>query len=220
MTPWLSPGPAILDLGGGYQVGLAHVHEDDASRFDADREMSRIEFRRAAGRVTRRRMFTDLSQAERDELVKVALDAYAHRWGPRQEPGDLEAWIAAGMHRAMTDAFRERSMLRPPARPSHAITLSSLLEEWLAADAGAGVVVDAELTDRFLRQLSPADARLLWMRCEGYTREEMADLLGIRPNAVTVRLHRLRVRLRETLDPMTDTTPAHDTGEDAGHGAA
>ena len=48
----------------------------------------------------------------------------------------------------------------------------------------------------------------------------MADLLGIRPNAVSVRLHRLRVRLRETLDPMTDTTPTHDAGEDTGHGAA
>ncbi|MGZ8742564.1 MAG: sigma factor-like helix-turn-helix DNA-binding protein [Nocardioides sp.] len=182
--------------------------------------MSRIEFRRAAGRVTRRRMFTDLSQAERDGLVKVALDAYAHRWGPRPRPGDLEAWIAAGMHRAMMDAFRERHMLNPPARPSLATTLSSLVQEWLAADAGAGLVVDAELTDAFLRQLSPADARLLWLRCEGYTREEIADLLGVRPNAVSVRLHRLRVRLRETLDPMTDTTPILDTGEDAGHGAA
>lgn len=201
-------------------MGLAHVHEDDASRFDADRDMSRIEFRRAARRVTRRRMFTDLSQAERDELVKVALDAYAHRWGPQQQPGDLEAWIAAGMHRAMMDAFRERHMLRAPARPSDATTLSSLLEEWLASDAGSGLVVDAELTDGFLRQLSPADARLLWLRCEGYTREETADLLGIRPKAVSVRLHRLRVRLRETLDPMTDTTPTHVAGEDAGHGAA
>jgi RNA polymerase sigma factor (sigma-70 family) len=199
---------------------LAHVHEDEASRFDADRDMSRIEFRRAAGRVTRRRMFTDLSQAERDELVKVALDAYAYRWGPRPQPEDLEAWIAAGMHRAMMDAFRERHMLRSPARPSLATTLTALLEEWLAADAGSGLVVDAELTDRFLRQLSPADARLLWLRCAGYTREEMADLLGIRPNAVSVRLHRLRVRLRETLDPMTDTTPVENTGEDAGHGAA
>jgi DNA-directed RNA polymerase specialized sigma24 family protein len=199
---------------------LAHVHEDDASRFDVDREMSRIEFRRAAGRVTRRRMFTDLSQAERDELVKVALDAYAHRWGPRPRPGDLEAWIAAGMHRAMMDAYRERSMLPPPTRPGLATPLSSLLGEWLAADAGAGLVVEADLTDGFLRQLSPADARLLWLRCEGYTREEIADLLGIRPNAVSVRLHRLRVRLRETLDLMTDTTATHDAGEDAGHGAA
>ena len=195
------------------------MHEDDASRFVVNRDMSRIEFRRAARRVTHRRMFTDLSQAERDELVKVALDAYAHRWGPPQQPSDLEAWIAAGMHRAMMDAFRERHMLRPPARPSLATTLTALLEEWLAA-AGSGPVVDGELTDRFLRQLSPADARLLWLRCAGYTREETADLLGIRPNAVSVRLHRLRVRLRETLDPMTDTTPIEHTGEDAGHGAA
>ena len=213
--------PAILVLGGAIKVGLAHVHEDDASRFGVDRGLSRIEFRRAAGRVTRRRMFTDLSQAERDALVKAALDAYAHRWGPRPQPGDLEAWIALGMHRAMMDAFRERSMLPPPARPSLATTLGSLLEEWLAADAGgSGPVVDGQLTDRFLRQLSPADARLLWLRCEGYTREEVAGLLGIRPNAVSVRLHRLRVRLGETLDPMTDTTPVEKTGEDAGHGAA
>ena len=62
------------------------MHEDETSRFEADRGMSRIEFRRAAGRVTGRRMFTDLSQAERDELVKVALDAYAHRWGPDGSP--------------------------------------------------------------------------------------------------------------------------------------
>ena len=46
------------------------------------------------------------------------------------------------------------------------------------------------------------------MRCEGYTHEEIADLLGIRANAVTVRLRRLQLRLRETLEPVTDHLPA------------
>jgi RNA polymerase sigma factor (sigma-70 family) len=174
--------------------------------------------------VARRRMFSDLSDAARAELVDAAVEAYDFAWGPPGRPDDLEAWLAAGMYAAMMAAFRERRMLRRPLRIAESTTIEALLEEWLSSEptlAGTHLpAVDQELTDRFLRQLSPADARLLWMRCEGYTREEIADLLGIRANAVSVRLHRLRIRLRETLAPMTDTTPTTDAGRDSGHGAA
>lgn len=178
--------------------------------------------RGTALRVSRRRMFSDLSDVERDDLVAAALEAYLFAWGPPGRPENLEAWLARGMHHAMMAGFRQRRMLRRPVRGGQATSLDGLLEEWLSTESLLGdrdlPAVDAELTDRFLRQLSPADARLLWMHCEGYTREEIGDLLGIRANAVSVRLRRLRIRLGESLDPVTD--PVTDAGPAVTGGAA
>lgn len=198
--------------------------------------------RKLGVRVAGRRMFSDLSSSERRELVATACAAYLHAWGPAGRPTDLESWLATGMYAAMMRSYRELRMLRAPLRPAGAAALTGLLEEWLAAESlPSGSAVDDELMDRFLRQLSPADARLLWLQCEGYTREEIGGLLGVRPNAVSVRLHRLRVRLRDTVAPVESieptesaTGPATETGaggaggrasgraggRDSGHGAA
>jgi RNA polymerase sigma factor (sigma-70 family) len=200
------------------------VQDDGSSRFDLHREASDDAVREIAVRVAHRRMFSDLSETERQELVDIALEAHASAWGPPGRPDDVEAWLASGMYHAMMHDFRERRMLRRPFRPGGPTRLDSQLEEWLSAGpspAGGDLPsVDGELTDRFLRQLSPADARLLWMQCEGYTREQIADLLGIRPNAVSVRLRRLQIRLREALEPVTDTAPPADERQGKGHGVA
>ena len=194
---------------------VGHVHEEQPSQWAAGPDTGDDAVRDAALLVARRRMFSDLSDAERDDLVATAVDAAGFSWGPPGRPedleaGDLEAWLAAGMFHAMMNAFRERRMLRPPFRRGDATTLDGLLERWVSTEPSFEghdlPTVDPELVDRFLRQLSPADARLLWMQCEGYTREEIAAMLGIRANAVSVRLRRLRIRLRETLEPLTGAT--------------
>jgi RNA polymerase sigma factor (sigma-70 family) len=175
--------------------------------------------RRLAVRVSGRRMFSDLGDAERRDLVEAAVGAYRHAWGPAGRPDDLEPWLAVGMYAAMMHAYRDRRMLdRSVPRPT-ATSLEAQLEHWLAADAAAPApVIDADLVDRYLRQLSPADARLLWLHREGYTRDEIADLLNVRANAVSVRLHRLRIRLRETATPVVD--PMLDAPGRAGTGQA
>jgi DNA-directed RNA polymerase specialized sigma24 family protein len=153
-------------------------------------------------------MFSDLTDLEREALVEIAVEAWTFAWGPRGRPAEVEPWLALGMYHAMMAEFRQRRMLRRPVRAGDALALDGLLEEWMSAEAapddGELPVVDSALTDRFLRLLSPADARLLWMRCEGYTREEIAELIGIRPNAVSVRLRRLQIRLRDAVEPIAD----------------
>jgi DNA-directed RNA polymerase specialized sigma24 family protein len=178
-------------------------------------------------------MFSDLAADERAELVDIGVEAHAHAWGPRGRPVDLEAWLARGLYAAMMESYRHTHLLRP-RRSGAPADLQALLEQWLAVEPGLAVPitgVDDALTDRYLHGLSAADARLLWLQSTGFTRDEIARLLGVRPSAVSVRLHRLRVRLRETVESMSDLTadstlagsatdPARGTGRGHGHGAA
>jgi hypothetical protein len=190
--------------------------------------------RQIALRVVDRRMFSDLPDDERVELVELGIDAATYAWGPRGRPVDLEAWLGRGLFAAMMESYRQTRMLRP-RRSGAPADLQALLEQWLATEpaaALAGTDVDDALTDRFLRGLGASDARLLWLVSTGFTREEIAGLLGLRPSAVSVRLHRLRVRLRETVESMRDLdaatadpaaggTSETGAGERAsGHGAA
>jgi DNA-binding CsgD family transcriptional regulator len=200
------------------------VHDDGPAPGGVGRTDPRS-VRRLAVRVSGRRMFSDLSAAERRELVDGAVDAYRHTWGPAGLPADLEAWLAVGMYAAMMQAYCEQRMLRRAVPRPAATTLEGQLEHWLAADLlGMPAVLDLALVDRYLRQLSPADARLLWLEREGYTREEIADQLNVRPNAVSVRLHRLRIRLRDTaaplVDPLLDSTDPQGAGFGPGRAAA
>jgi hypothetical protein len=188
--------------------------------------------REIALRVVERRMFSDLSDDERAELVRIGIDAATYAWGPRGRPVDLEAWLGRGLFAAMMESYRQTRMLRP-RRSGAPADLQALLEQWLATEPAAslaGAVVDDALTDRYLRGLGASDARLTWLVSTGFSREEIAGLLGVRPSAVSVRLHRLRVRLRETVESMSDlaaaTQPAagstSETGGEraSGHGAA
>ncbi len=165
-------------------------------------------------------MFSDLTDAQRDELVDAAVEAWTFAWGPPGRPADAEAWLARGMYHAMMGEFGRRRMLVRPVRRRSASSLDDLLEGWVSTEPALADTDPSApgpgLTDRFLRVLSPADARLLWMRCEGYTHEEIADVLGIRANAVTVRLRRLQLRLRETLEPVTDHLPEPSAKPDTG----
>jgi DNA-directed RNA polymerase specialized sigma24 family protein len=193
------------------------MHEEEPRRFRADGDVRPVDVRAVAVRASRRRLFSDLAPGEREELVSDAVDAYDSAFGPVGRPRDLEAWLAMGMYRLMMDDFRTGRMLRPSVRPAGTPELTTLLGEWISTEPDhAGVVVDETTMDRFVRQLSPADARLLWLTATGYTREEIGDVLGTRPNAVSVRLHRLRIRLRETLEPVLDQGAVAGAGDAAG----
>jgi RNA polymerase sigma-70 factor, ECF subfamily len=53
-----------------------------------------------------------------------------------------------------------------------------------------------QLLLRALREFSEREQKLLALRLEGYSQQEIADRLGISPGNVAVRLHRIRGRLR------------------------
>jgi DNA-directed RNA polymerase specialized sigma24 family protein len=211
------------------QVG--HVTETPSGATEGP-GVSQETVRQVALRVVDRRMFSDLSGDERAERVEIGIDAATYAWGPRGRPVDLEAWLGRGLFAAMMESYRQARMLRP-RRSGAPADLPALLEHWLAAEpatAAAGTVADDALTDRYLRGLGAPDARLLWLVSSGFTREEIAGLFGVRPSAISVRLHRLRVRLRETVESLGDLGvsaadrsggTSETSGERAsGHGAA
>ncbi|MCO7219139.1 RNA polymerase sigma factor [Klenkia sp. PcliD-1-E] len=74
----------------------------------------------------------------------------------------------------------------------------------------AGALDDAARVRAALRTLKDADAELLRLQAwDGLSSDQLAQLLGITPNAVAIRLHRARGRLREALerqDPEPDRT--------------
>ena len=172
------------------------MSDDSSMRFLSDRSVLGHEVYDAAVRVSRRRMFSDLDQADRDDLVGTTIDKYYATWGQLGRPDNIEAWVATVMRNAMMDLFRRRRMLRPVAGRGDE-SLEELLEQWLPPAPSLSLpVVDRDAREAFLAGLTPADARLLCLKAEGYTHQEIGDVLGVRANAVDVRLHRLRARLR------------------------
>ncbi len=83
------------------------------------------------------------------------------------------------------------------------------------AEDVAGALDDAARIRAALTSLSDADAELLRLSAwDGLTNDQLAQLLGITTNAVAIRLHRARGRLRTALereaperqDPLPDRT--------------
>ena len=62
-------------------------------------------------------------------------------------------------------------------------------------------MVNRDARESFLALLTPVEAWLLCLTADGFNHREIGEVLGIRSNAVDVRLHRLRIRLREMLAP-------------------
>ena len=175
------------------------MSDDSSMRFLSDRSVLGHQVYDAAVLVSRRRMFSDLDVADRDDLVGTTIDKYYATWGKLGRPDNIEAWVATVMRNAMMDLFRRRRMLRPLAGRSDT-SLEELLEQWLPPAPSLSLpVVDRDAREAFLASLTPADARLLCLKAEGYTHQEIGDVLGVRANAVDVRLHRLRARLRARL---------------------
>ena len=52
-----------------------------------------------------------------------------------------------------------------------------------------------------MRQLPETDRALLSMRLEGFDHMEIAEVIGITSNNVGVKLHRIKTRLTELLQP-------------------
>ena len=187
-------------------------------RFLSVRSRIGYQVRAATERVARRRMYSDLSHADREDLVGITIAKFYRRWGAQGRPDDIEAYLASTMYTALMDLYRERQRFPEPVAPDSGRSVDEVLQQWMPPVRSLSTpVVQQHAMAEFYRQLSPDDARLLWLKAEGYSSREIGEFLGLRPNAVDVRLHRLRQRLRELVDPEAEDGTAF--GFQAGSGA-
>ena len=119
----------------------------------------------------------------RDLVQEVALSLWEHYGSLRHDAGPLQerAWVFWHTRTVLDHLHR---------RPSP--TLVPLPDELPAARDDS-----RETIDSLLDTLAPDDRRLVQMRLDGYSAEEIAQRLGIRRDAVYQRLHRIIIRLRK-----------------------
>jgi RNA polymerase sigma factor (sigma-70 family) len=176
---------------------------DDEIRAEllSDRSLLGYDVRGAAEDIARRGKFSDLSAADRDELVGVAISKYYETWGPLGRPDNIEAWLSRVMHNALMDQHRARRWLVQPVARDDDGSVQALFERWSPSlPSLSTTIVNEAATRAFLRGLKSSDAQLLWLKAHGFSSREIADLLHITSNAVDVRLHRLRLKLKAFVD--------------------
>ena len=125
----------------------------------------------------------------------AAADVFAVAWRRIEDmpEGDArKAWLFGVAHRVVGSQYRSRQRRN---------RLSARLEQ--TTPQGPGTSSDGEFDDLLsaLEQLSRTDQELLRLSSwDGLSRAEIAQVLGIKENAVDQRLHRARARLRARLD--------------------
>ena len=133
------------------------------------------------------------SGSDRDDLVQEMLVAIWKKLPQFEARSKLSTWSwKVAFYTAMNWKRKQgRQLQTEPIE--HAA--SSSLPDNPAADK-------LEQVYRALRKLPELDRSVLLMALEEIPRKEMADSLGIRENAVQVRLHRARRRLSEEMERM------------------
>ena len=161
-----------------------------------------IEALRQAYGAACRRLAINILRSERDAEECVA-DAYLAAWNaiPPQQPEKLGAWL---LRVVRNQALRRLRANTAQKRNSYYdAALDELADALPAPDAPETAVEARELAaliDRFLDGLDPA-SRVMFMRRYWYADpvEDIARAMGMSRNAVSVRLHRLRSKLRDQL---------------------
>jgi RNA polymerase sigma-70 factor (ECF subfamily) len=97
---------------------------------------------------------------------------------------DGRAALATWVYRvALNTALSHQRRARPAHQPLESI----------AEPGDAGVPMDElGVLERFLATLDPVQRAVLLLDLEGLEREQIADVLGLSPNAVAIRMTRLR----------------------------
>jgi RNA polymerase sigma-70 factor (ECF subfamily) len=180
---------------------------DDAELLQRIRAGATDEF---AGLVRRHqaRVFGILHRYERDlqRVEDLAQETFVKAWralGQFDGRAPFEHWLARIATRTALDHLRRQK------RREHEIALPDLGEDaldWLrqpdASDAPAAGEA-AEILDRALRQLSPADRVVITMQeLDGCSVKEIAAALGVSGIAVRVRAVRARARLKRALEQL------------------
>ncbi len=150
-----------------------------------------------------RRIASNLLPGARDAEECVS-DAYLAAWNaiPPERPAPLSAWLFRVVRNLAAGRFRRETAGK--RNSFYDIALDELAES-LPSPTGVEDALDAkelgELIDRFLSGLD-GTSRTLFLRRYwfGDRVEDIARAMGMSRNAVSVRLHRLRSRLRAHLN--------------------
>ena len=145
--------------------------------------------------------FIVLHAREPDRAEDVLQETFLAAWrgaGSFRGPGSARSWLLSIARRAALRDGRLRA-----GEPVTSVSLDSVPLDVLAREAGWGDdpggeerrLEAKELVEAAFAALSPEDAEVLVLRdLEGFSGEEVADLLGVSLAAVKSRLHRARLR--------------------------
>lgn len=135
----------------------------------------------------------------RQDAEECVSDTYLRTWNsiPPKRPDSLKAFVGKIARNLSIDRLRHRHIAR---HDSDMEIMLSELEPYLPAQEEEGSVL-TDLLDGFLDGLETLDRRLFMGRYwHGYTVARMAEHYGLTPNAVSLRLHRVREKLRDYLE--------------------
>lgn len=147
-----------------------------------------------------------------EDLVQDLLVKLVDRLDEMERIEKLRPWLLRILYRRFVDQFRRRQ--RSPVDFADPQDIEDLAPEVMATDL--------ENHDRVARALASLDVEqrdtILLHDVEGYTADEVADILDIRPGTVKSRVHRARNRMKELLgmEPF-DTAPRVSSQEDDEH---
>lgn len=150
----------------------------------------------------RRYLFRRTDPHTADDVLSETLLVLWRRLG-EVPPGDEIPW-AIGVARLQL-ANAERASRRRDRLVAKVVTLDPPGE----ADIQAPDAADHAALRTALARLAPADAELLRLHAwEQLEVREIARVLGVTPNAVSIRLHRAKAKLRDHLRQV-DAAPGH-----------
>jgi RNA polymerase sigma-70 factor (ECF subfamily) len=126
-------------------------------------------------------------------------DTYLRTWNsiPPKRPSSLKAFLGKIARNLSIDRLRHRHIAR---HDSDLEIMLSELEPYLPAREEEESTL-TELLDGFLSGLEPLERQLFMGRYwHAYPVNRLADHYGLTPNAVSLRLHRTREKLRDYLE--------------------
>jgi RNA polymerase sigma-70 factor (ECF subfamily) len=157
------------------------------------------------------------ARAEAEAAKDVASETFLAAWRAFDDlPSQPRGWLLAVCRRKLADHYRAAGR---QGNLAEVLATSPMLNQPDHGDA----VVERDLVGAAFARLRPADQELLRLLAwDGLTHLEAAEVLGCRPAAFSVRLHRARRRLREALaagepspeaPPIADIAPLAAAGE-------
>jgi RNA polymerase sigma-70 factor, ECF subfamily len=144
------------------------------------------------------------------EAEDAAADVFAVAWRRLDEVprGDAaRVWLIGVAYKVVGNKFRSRH---------RGVRLSQRLESAykISQSLPATPEMDTELIHLALGELSRTDQELIRLSSwDGFSRVEIAQVLGVRVNAVDQRLHRARTRLKAHFDRLVSANTASKAEE-------
>ncbi|MCR5822074.1 MAG: sigma-70 family RNA polymerase sigma factor [Bacteroidales bacterium] len=141
------------------------------------------------------------SGGNRDECADLVQEVALMLWHnfdrltPDAQPRQETRWVQWRVRTFLFNLSRSRRVNGKSARtiplPENPLTTTNVQNSQVATDSQS-----RELLLDLARRLEPGDRYLLQLRLDGYTNPEIADVMGLTPNAVSQRYRRMIKKLK------------------------